>query len=67
MKLPSGFPTQLLDRVGGVVRGSEPLPGFSDAAVKRSFAEAYTAFSVAITCYIVALEITVIMCEIGVR
>ncbi|KAF5134187.1 putative protein C11E3.02c [Metarhizium anisopliae] len=45
LKLPSGFPTQLLDRVGGVVRGSEPLPGFSDAAVKRSFAEAYTAFS----------------------
>ncbi|TWU76884.1 hypothetical protein ED733_006568 [Metarhizium rileyi] len=45
LKLPSSFPTQLLDRVGGVVRGSEPLPGFSDAAVKRSFAEAYTAFS----------------------
>ncbi|KAK2591827.1 hypothetical protein QQS21_010466 [Conoideocrella luteorostrata] len=44
-KLPSGFATQLLDRVGGVLRGSEPLPGFNDAAVKRSFAEAYTAFS----------------------
>lgn len=45
LKLPSGFATQLLDRVGGVLRGSEPLPGFNDAAVKRSFAEAYTAFS----------------------
>lgn len=45
LKLPSSFLLQLLDRVGGVLRGSEPLPGFSDAAVKRSFAEAYTAFS----------------------
>ncbi|KAF4581014.1 C2 domain containing protein [Ophiocordyceps camponoti-floridani] len=45
LKLPHAFATQLLDRVGGVVRGSETLPGFNDAAVKRSFAEAYTAFS----------------------
>lgn len=45
LKLPSGFPTQLLDRVGGVLRGSETLSGFGDAALKRSFAEAYTAFS----------------------
>ncbi|KAG6221079.1 hypothetical protein E4U34_002425 [Claviceps purpurea] len=45
LKLPSNFATQLLDRVGGVLRGSETLPGFNDAAVKRSFAEAYTAFS----------------------
>ena len=45
LKLPSSFASQLLDRVGGVLRGSEPLPGFNDAAVKRSFAEAYTAFS----------------------
>lgn len=45
LKLPSNFASVLLDRVGGVLRGSEPLPGFSDAAVKRSFAEAYTAFS----------------------
>ncbi|RDA95926.1 hypothetical protein CP533_5789 [Ophiocordyceps camponoti-saundersi (nom. inval.)] len=45
LKLPHAFAAQLLDRVGGVVRGSEPLPGFNDAAVKRSFAEAYTAFS----------------------
>ncbi|ATY63985.1 C2 domain containing [Cordyceps militaris] len=45
LKLPSNFPAALLDRVGGVLRGSERLPGFNDAAVKRSFAEAYTAFS----------------------
>lgn len=45
LKLPSNFSSQLLERVGGVLRGSEPLPGFNDAAVKRSFAEAYTAFS----------------------
>ncbi|KAK5990398.1 putative C11E3.02c-like protein [Cladobotryum mycophilum] len=45
LKLPHSFATPLLDRVGGVLRGSEILPGYSDAAVKRSFAEAYTAFS----------------------
>ncbi|KAJ3474175.1 hypothetical protein NLG97_g9958 [Lecanicillium saksenae] len=45
LKLPSSFAGTLLDRVGGVVRGAERLPGFNDAAVKRSFAEAYTAFS----------------------
>ncbi|KAM0519967.1 hypothetical protein ACHAPE_003239 [Trichoderma viride] len=45
IKLPHNFATALLDRVGGVLRGSEALPGYSDAAVKRSFAEAYTAFS----------------------
>lgn len=45
LKLPNNFATPLLDRVGGVLRGSERLPGFNDAAVKRSFAEAYTAFS----------------------
>ncbi|KAL3964233.1 hypothetical protein ACCO45_001237 [Purpureocillium lilacinum] len=44
-KLPHSFPSQLLDRVGGVLRGNESLPGYNDAAVKRSFAEAYTAFS----------------------
>lgn len=44
-KLPHSFANQLLDRVGGVLRGSESLPGYNDAAVKRSFAEAYTAFS----------------------
>ena len=45
LKLPSSFAQQLLDRVGRVLRGNESLPGFNDAAVKRSFAEAYTAFS----------------------
>lgn len=45
LKLPHNFAAPLLDRVGRVVRGSERLPGFNDPAVKRSFAEAYTAFS----------------------
>lgn len=45
LKLPSSFAASLLDRLSGVLRGTERLPGFSDAAVKRSFAEAYTAFS----------------------
>lgn len=31
----------------GVLVGTERLPGYSDAAVKRSFAEAYTAFTAA--------------------
>lgn len=45
LKLPSNFAGTLLDRVGGVLTGLERTPGFNDAAVKRSFAEAYTAFS----------------------
>lgn len=45
LKLPHSFASPLLDRLGGVLRGGERLPGFNDAAVKRSFAEAYTAFS----------------------
>ena len=45
LKLPQHFAGPLLDRVGGVLRGGERLPGYNDAAVKRSFAEAYTAFS----------------------
>lgn len=45
LKLPHNFASPVLDRVGGVLRGSERLPGYNDAAVKRSFAEAYTAFS----------------------
>lgn len=45
LKLPHNFAGPLLDRVGGVLRGNERLPGYNDAAVKRSFAEAYTAFS----------------------
>lgn len=45
LKLPHNFAGPLIDRVGGVLSGSERLPGYNDAAVKRSFAEAYTAFS----------------------
>ena len=45
LKLPHNFATPLLGRVGGVLRGNERLPGYNDAAVKRSFAEAYTALS----------------------
>ena len=45
LKLPHSFAGPLLDRVGGVLRGNERMPGYNDAAVKRSFAEAYTAFS----------------------
>lgn len=45
LKLPHNFAQVMLDRLGGILRGIEPLPGFKDAAVKRSFAEAYTAFS----------------------
>ncbi|KAK4251857.1 hypothetical protein C7999DRAFT_27537 [Corynascus novoguineensis] len=45
VKLPSGFRHSLEKRMSGVLQGIERLPGFSDAAVKRTFAEAYTAFT----------------------
>lgn len=45
MKLPHSFRGALLDRMQGVLRGVERMPGFNDAAVKRCFAEAYTAFT----------------------
>ncbi|KAF7564088.1 hypothetical protein G7046_g14 [Stylonectria norvegica] len=45
LKLPHNFAAVLLDRISGVLRNHERLPGYNDAAVKRSFAEAYTAFS----------------------
>ncbi|KAF4974965.1 hypothetical protein FZEAL_8190 [Fusarium zealandicum] len=45
MKLPHNFTSALLERCGGVLRGSERLPGYNDAPVKRCFAEAYTTFS----------------------
>ncbi|KXX77901.1 Adenylate cyclase activation protein git1 [Madurella mycetomatis] len=45
MKLPSGFSKALERRMSGVLQGIEKLPGYSDAAVKRTFAEAYTAFT----------------------
>lgn len=45
VKLPSGFRHSLEKRMSGVLQGIERMPGFSDAAVKRTFAEAYTAFT----------------------
>ncbi|EEF22011.1 conserved hypothetical protein, partial [Ricinus communis] len=45
LKLPHSFSGTVLERVSGVLTGSERLPGYNDAAVKRTFAEAYTAFS----------------------
>jgi len=44
-KFPHGFMAPLERRMEGVLRGTEKLPGYNDAAVKRSFAEAYTAFT----------------------
>ncbi|EHL03390.1 hypothetical protein M7I_0612 [Glarea lozoyensis 74030] len=44
-KLPHGFMSPLEKRLQGVLVGRERLPGFNDAAVKRTFAEAYTAFT----------------------
>ncbi|EPE03939.1 c2 domain containing protein [Ophiostoma piceae UAMH 11346] len=44
-KLPHGFRGALEKRMEGVLRGSEKLPGYNDAAVKRTFGEAYTAFT----------------------
>lgn len=45
LKLPHNFSGALLERVSGILTGSERLPGYNDAAVKRTFAEAYTAFT----------------------
>ncbi|KAK4193337.1 hypothetical protein QBC35DRAFT_481268 [Podospora australis] len=45
IKLPHNFRQFLERRMSGVLQGIERLPGFSDAAVKRTFAEAYTAFT----------------------
>ncbi|KAL5624397.1 hypothetical protein BROUX41_004457 [Berkeleyomyces rouxiae] len=44
-KLPHGFRTPLLERLQGVVVGSERMPGYNDPAVKRCFAEVYTKFT----------------------
>ncbi|TVY53339.1 Uncharacterized protein LCER1_G007024 [Lachnellula cervina] len=44
-KFPHGFMSPLQKRLQGVLMGTEKLPGFNDAAVKRTFAEAYTAFT----------------------
>jgi hypothetical protein len=45
VKLPHGFMSPLEKRLQGVLIGKERLPGYNDAAVKRTFAEAYTAFT----------------------
>ncbi|WYZ34671.1 hypothetical protein EsH8_I_000947 [Colletotrichum jinshuiense] len=45
MKLPHGFQKPLEKRIKNVLTGKEPMQGFNDAALKRSFAEAYTAFT----------------------
>ena len=45
LKLPHAFRAALEKRMSGVLRGVERLPGYNDAAVKRTFAEAYTAFT----------------------
>lgn len=44
-KFPHGFMSPLEKRIQGVLVGKEKLPGYNDAAVKRTFAEAYTAFT----------------------
>lgn len=44
-KFPHGFMGPLEKRLQGVLMGSEKLPGFNDASLKRTFAEAYTAFA----------------------
>ncbi|TLS29506.1 hypothetical protein PpBr36_01117 [Pyricularia pennisetigena] len=45
VKLPHSFRHSLEKRMEGVLTGSERMPGYSDAAVKRTFGEAYTAFT----------------------
>lgn len=44
-KFPHGFMSPLEKRLQGVLIGTEKLQGYNDAAVKRTFAEAYTAFT----------------------
>lgn len=44
-KFPHGFMSPLEKRLQGVLMSKERLPGYNDAAVKRTFAEAYTAFT----------------------
>ncbi|KAK4230630.1 hypothetical protein QBC38DRAFT_451961 [Podospora fimiseda] len=45
VKLPHNFRFILERRMTGVITGIERLPGYSDASVKRTFAEAYAAFT----------------------
>lgn len=44
-KFPHGFMSPLEKRIQGVLFGKERLPGYNDAEVKRTFAEAYNAFT----------------------
>lgn len=44
-KFPHGFMSPLEKRMQGVLVGTERLPGFNDKALKRTFGEAYTAFT----------------------
>lgn len=45
LKLPHSFRQSLFDRMQKVLQGAERMPGYNDPAVKRCFAEAYTAFT----------------------
>ncbi|KAK0618234.1 hypothetical protein B0T17DRAFT_537307 [Bombardia bombarda] len=45
IKLPHSFRQSLEKRMSGVLQGIERMPGYNDASVKRTFAEAYTAFT----------------------
>ncbi|KAI1338546.1 hypothetical protein F5Y15DRAFT_424791 [Xylariaceae sp. FL0016] len=45
VKLPHGFRGPLEKRMERVIMGIERLPGFNDAAVKKTFAQAYNAFT----------------------
>ncbi|KAA8576638.1 hypothetical protein EYC84_006727 [Monilinia fructicola] len=44
-KFPHGFMSQLEKRLQGVLRGTERRPEYKEQAVKRTFAEAYTALT----------------------
>ncbi|KAI1643465.1 uncharacterized protein F4817DRAFT_253723 [Daldinia loculata] len=45
VKLPHGFRSPLEKRLERVIMGAERIPGYNDAAVKKTFAQAYTAFT----------------------
>ncbi len=45
LKLPHGFRAALERRISGALMGTEKLPGYNDAAIKRTFGEAWTAFT----------------------
>ncbi|KAH6691308.1 C2 domain-containing protein [Plectosphaerella plurivora] len=47
VKLPHGFRSSIEKRVQQVIQGTCSLPGFNDAAVRRSFASAYPSFTAA--------------------